>query len=188
VLAWGEVASAKKPSKSKKRVQAQANDGGACQKPMARCGTGKNALCTDLQTDVNNCGACGKVCPGATSGSGSANCLGGVCGFSCDGGPEFVPCGTKCADLRSDPTNCGLCGYSCPACACQTATCSAGICGSVPNDCPSITGEQCYEMVFGDPGCWTRGPSALSTRAECEAASANCGLGGPCYKWANSSC
>jgi hypothetical protein len=40
----------------------EAAPGKTCNSPNTRCGRGKTATCTDLQTDPNNCGTCGHVC------------------------------------------------------------------------------------------------------------------------------
>ena len=67
------------------------------------CGATTNApYCTNEQTDVKNCGACGKVCAGTTP--------------AC--------CSGKCADLATDANNCGKCGTKCTS----TQKCTAGVC------------------------------------------------------------
>ena len=90
----------------------------------------------DLQTDINNCGACGRTCPkeyprceegdcraapahacsGANLDSDPNNC--GRCAWTCDEGEtcEGGKCVLSCsADLASDSRNCGACGLSCDA-------------------------------------------------------------------------
>jgi hypothetical protein len=79
----------------------------------------------DLNTDVNNCGMCGNVCP--TPAGGTAGCAGGMCtlagcnaGFSnCDGNPvngcEF--------DTTIDANNCGGCGITCGSGMCAASKC-----------------------------------------------------------------
>ena len=75
------------------------------------CPTGAvccNGICTDVNSDPQNCGACGYVCPASTP-----NCIQGTC-YGCPPGTDF----------NWDSGNCGGCGIVCPE---QTA-CSAGVC------------------------------------------------------------
>ena len=92
-----------------------------CEVPYpAICGDDK---CVDLQTDPQNCGACGTSC-------GSGECSGGLCrcgGTTCPRGS--LCCGDTCANLDSDRTNCGVCGTVCPT----GIGCTLGVC----------TGEAC---------------------------------------------
>jgi hypothetical protein len=73
-----------------------------------------NDQCIFFICDVNNCGACGNVCP--KDSLGNQVCSTGTCGcpfgtVDCDGLPE---CGQECKDLNTDPNNCGICGRKCP--------------------------------------------------------------------------
>lgn len=70
---------------------------------------------TDLSSDAQNCGACGKVCAGGANATGA--CTAGACEYTCTG--TFADCdddpvGTGCeSDLMTDPVHCGSCGNSC---------------------------------------------------------------------------
>lgn len=81
--------------------------------------------CTaDLQTDVGNCGACGKVCGNQANAYGQ--CKKGACAIGCNTG--FGDCDAKpengCeATLATDSNHCGACGKSCGG-----ARCAAGQC------------------------------------------------------------
>jgi hypothetical protein len=70
-------------------------------------------LCTDLQSDANNCSACGMAC------TGGQQCVGGSC--QCKAGQTL--CAGNCSDFQTDPNNCGSCGHSCLG-----GTCSGGLC------------------------------------------------------------
>jgi hypothetical protein len=124
-------------------------------------------VCLDLQTDVNNCGACGNVCPEAQPGF-DVGCAGGNCFFmrepACAEGLSF--CNGVCVNRLTDPANCGLCGNVCaPGQICfggQCATdhrCEAGLtsCNGVcvdllidPANC-GVCGNVCAagEICFG---------------------------------------
>ena len=80
---------------------------------------GRLSLTTDLQTNPNNCGACGKLC--ATG----ATCAAGVC--QCPSGQ--TACGGTCVDMTTDPSNCGKCSTIC-----ASGVCTAGVCQKV-KDC-----------------------------------------------------
>jgi hypothetical protein len=77
-------------------------------------------------TDVNNCGACGKVCGAVTNGTPA--CTNGACGVgqcnanwgNCDG-----MAGNGCeTNLLTANANCGVCGNACPA----GQSCANGVC------------------------------------------------------------
>ena len=79
--------------------------------------------CTDLKTDLANCGACGTACVRGQT------CSVGSC---CETGR--MACGGVCSDLSTDPQNCGTCGNACPA----AQVCMAGACA-----CPIIGNTLC---------------------------------------------
>jgi len=73
------------------------------------CPTGTaccNGTCTPVNSDANNCGACGNVCPASTP-----VCIQGTCG-NCP--PGLTNCSGYCAYLPNDSGNCGACGFVCP--------------------------------------------------------------------------
>ena len=80
--------------------------GGACGSYVCCATASCNGVCSNLKSDPN-CGACGNNC-----GARSQTC-----------------CGSYCADLRSDPNNCGGCGRVCAAPGpLQSAACVSGQC------------------------------------------------------------
>ncbi len=76
--------------------------------------------CFDLQTDTNNCGACGMLC-----GTANDTCSGGAC--SCSTG---TVCGSNCVDLNTDLRHCGSCGNNCQRAATGDRCRGGGCCWS----------------------------------------------------------
>lgn len=79
-----------------------------------RC-SDKDVDCTDLATDVDNCGACGAVCRGARANQ-VDRCVKGLCTIECKKG--FADCNGDPSDgcevdLSSDAEHCGGCGVRC---------------------------------------------------------------------------
>jgi hypothetical protein len=81
-----------------------------------------NTTCVNLQSDVSNCGTCGKQCVTSVANA-HATCTGGTCGFACNTGYKL--CNGACiassacctaADCPAGPAN-------------STATCTNGTCG-----------------------------------------------------------
>src|SRR5438477_633924 len=75
-----------------------------------------SSVCVSLQSDVNNCGACGRTCT-ASEVCQAGTCFAGGCSSGLNG------CGAgghSCVDNRSDPNFCGSCGNRCD----QTEVCA----------------------------------------------------------------
>ncbi|HET7091824.1 MAG TPA: MXAN_6577-like cysteine-rich protein, partial [Thermomicrobiales bacterium] len=111
-------------------------------------------VCVDLQTDVNNCGTCGHVCPAAQPGF-VTDCAAGACFFRrapappCD--PGLTRCASGCVNLGSDPANCGACGTVCGA----GQVCFAGLCANEHRCDPGLTrcGDACVNLATDSANC-----------------------------------
>jgi hypothetical protein len=104
-----------------------------CAAGLACC----NGFCADLQSEVYNCGGCGRQCaaPGANQ---LVACVSGVCTYACVPDPRLTNCSGLCTDVRFDSSNCGACGN---VCADSAPTCDQGTCTSVV--CPG-GGKLCF--------------------------------------------
>jgi hypothetical protein len=100
---------------------AWSNFSSSCPSGQVFCG----GVCTNLSSDINNCGTCGNKCaaPNAT-----AACTNGGCVIvACNSG--FANCNGQFADgcevnTNSDINNCGTCGNKCAA----GRSCVSGVC------------------------------------------------------------
>src|SRR5215212_4962474 len=88
----------------------------ACCPTSAAC---CNGTCTSVNSDANNCGACGHACPAS-----SPICNQGTCG-ACPQGT--TNCSGACISTNWDGLNCGGCGIQCGA----NQTCALGTCVDV---------------------------------------------------------
>jgi hypothetical protein len=156
--------------------------GGCC--AGACCGSS----CVDLQTDPNNCGACGSVVPKGAGCSGGvpwvSSCAGAALSVHCttDGGPGLC-CGGQCigSALDDDVFNCGQCGTACATGArCTAYGCTASC--STPADCP--TGyDLCSEGPYGPyapKNCYRSVCDAGSRGVQCEGSPAKVCCGTSC--------
>lgn len=104
-----------------------------------KCG----AQCTNLNTDLANCGACGKPCE-----NGKCDHVG--C-FPC---PANVPdlCGNECVDLRRDSFHCGACEKNCGG----RAYCFERHCIECPDSAPTVCfrdGNACVNTAIDPRNC-----------------------------------
>ncbi|OJY18329.1 MAG: hypothetical protein BGO98_31765 [Myxococcales bacterium 68-20] len=163
-----------------------------CPAPYATC-LDKSGLCTtNLQTDLNNCGACGKKCAFPDEEivrPGSFSCTNGECFLQC---PALMG---DCNGLLEDgceaflltPANCGACGIACK----EGEICWKGACGCPPgyaqcgNECKqldrdvdncSACGSKCEPSDVA-PGAWPCGEGVLPPQFGAVCSNSSCGLG-----------
>jgi len=111
------------------------------------CGTGEafcGGACIDVQSNNNNCGACGTVCPAGQS------CRTGTCTPNC--APSESLCGTPaaCVNTQTNAANCGACGNACPTGQmCVMGSCSV-VCDAPRTICLSSQGAQSCVDLQGD--------------------------------------
>ncbi|HEX7667133.1 MAG TPA: hypothetical protein VF407_21530, partial [Polyangiaceae bacterium] len=110
-------------------------------------------VCTDLDDDNANCGACGNACASGTV------CKAGHCEVSCGAGTTLcdTDAGGKCVDEKNDNTNCGGCGVTCGAGeACSNGACST-TCGGSLTKCTTSSGSTCSDTSSDPQNCGSCG-------------------------------
>jgi hypothetical protein len=146
--------------------ECQAEEGG---EELACCSGAKacNGACSDLTTDANNCGACGKSC------AASQVCTAGACA-ACP--QNRTQCQDQCADLQFDPFNCGACGKVCAA----SESCLAGACGACDG---TVCDNTCVELRTDSANCGACGKTCAEEEC-CNAGSCSTKLpnGDSCKK------
>lgn len=119
-----------------------------CPEPYATC-PGKKGLCnTNVDNDINNCGACGNKCNYGDAGAANAllSCRMGKCSVQCES--LFGDCNGVIEDgceahLGRDEANCGACGNACK----PGEVCWRAVCGCPPGY------TQCASPFGGDDVC-----------------------------------
>ena len=148
-------------------------DASTCPAPKTVCA----GACVDLNTNNENCGACGKACGETTA------CVGGTCtAVGCTSDQVACPDGT-CADLLTDPNHCGDCDTKCGldssgvAKLCVDAKCTLDC--SKKTDCGGAT---CVDLNTDDANCGACGHAcatgqkcAMGTCVTCPATGTICG-------------
>ena len=162
-------------------------DGGQTDSSLcAHCGAQAccNGICTDTNTDTNNCGQCGNAClPGP-----SPDCVMGICGCSGNSGQGCAAsdtcCSNGCKNLLTDAFNCGECAKKCTG----NQTCANGLCSCGGATC---TGTQicctnaCVDKNTDNNNCGFCGNQCQNgntcVNGLCQGGNNNCGPGGtPC--------
>jgi hypothetical protein len=98
--------------------------------------------CVDLQTDLENCGACGEICESDLV---AVDCREGECvRANCPVGLEYCGAVDLCRDLSSDPEHCGACGNACASGMCSGGVCApGGRCAAGQTDCGGTCVDTC---------------------------------------------
>ncbi len=167
---------------------------------VVACGDGQavcNNRCANVQTDPNNCGACGTTCAAGQA------CTAGRCEIVCPSGQTL--CNGACVSIQADRANCGACGMACPAgqvCsmgACAT-TCGAGLtdcmgscrdtqtdrgnCGACGTSCPSgqvcVMGACATSCPMGQTECGGVCVNTQTDRGNCGMCGTACAAGQIC--------
>ncbi|MFC1642131.1 hypothetical protein ACFL5O_05505 [Myxococcota bacterium] len=134
--------------------------------------------CADLATDPANCGNCANACgPDAT-------CSAGQCSTACQTNEKLCnaeadgDAGPYCADLATDPANCGNCANACG----PDATCSAGQCSTACQaneklcnaEADGDAGPYCADLATDPAHCGNCanacGPDATCSAGQCSTA------------------
>jgi hypothetical protein len=157
---------------------------------------------TDILSDVNNCGDCGRACPeppAATDDTGdrvaTAWCNNGTCAIACI--PNHADCNQMASDgceatLLTDAANCGACGQMCAGGLNGAAWCNEGFCDIMCNDgfidCDQDLDDGCEVAASSDPQncglcghvCSTQGgtPSCVDgvCQISCDGSRADCNV------------
>ncbi len=158
-------------------------------------------LCTNRQTDPENCGICDNTCvvPDQICYEGSCCtpqtvCQPGQCSTVSDGCGGTLACGAcpggqtcceeVCVDLQSDPANCGACEHACPGgWVCCNGRCSipcdGGCCGPGANCVNGVCDfSQCNATNCpGENGyeCVNGGCFTITPDLSCAGCSSECG-------------
>ena len=95
--------------------------------------------------------------------------------INCGGGE--IDCGGYCADLSSDPNNCGACGASCGPDYCNNGVCSTSAC--IPDNAGPCTSDFDCCTLFCQPtnqtcGCIPNGDSSQFCNAGSDCCSGVC--------------
>ncbi len=147
----------------------------------------ENGCEVNLQTDTDDCGACGYDCNDEEHVA-SATCSGGSCAFTCDA--NFRDCNNVdtdgCETSLLTNTNCGGCGVACArtnaSASCSTGTCQITSCNSGYGQCDGNTGNGC-ESLSSLTNCGGCGQACLPSNATGACGTGSCEIASCAAGW-----
>lgn len=167
-----------------------------CPAGYTTCPSSRFACDANFNTDPNNCGACGVVCPGSAL-NGTFQCVNGACILKCDP-TQFLDCNNSVDDGCETPVgtndNCSKCGESClcykdlltpPQCGCPSGRTQ---CGTDSVNCVTLTDDDnncgaCGTKCPNSGTCPTPPPNTETGCANGKCGTAKCtGTFGDCDK------
>ncbi len=93
-----------------------------------------NGICLNVTSDVNNCGSCGKVCPGSADPCKVAACINGQCTFADVLGNPPCEDGNPCT--VGDTCQNGTCRSGSPkTCPASSDPCKVNVCDPITGNC-----------------------------------------------------
>lgn len=109
------------------------------------CSYGDERVCTNLDTQNDNCGTCGHHCLNGTCSSAACVCAAGLQACPANDGRDTI-----CTTVATDGANCGKCGRVCPSgSSCQGNECVSGGCPAGWTMC----GGTCTNTDFDNLNC-----------------------------------
>jgi hypothetical protein len=124
----------------------------SCAAGLTVCGPDGGAqACANLQTDVNNCGTCGNICPAGGAGT-SPTCTTGTCGLATT--PPSTPCTQIVAGKPADSTGNANC-VQCPGSAANNGTCTATEALIVQSDIAKHNVQASGQLNTGTASCYS---------------------------------
>ncbi|GAA6002236.1 hypothetical protein JCM10207_003140 [Rhodosporidiobolus poonsookiae] len=148
---------------------------------------GSSSACQKVNTDsdTNNCGSIGNVCPSTYANGGAGTCVAGKCFATCNSGFAWDSTSLFCRDVSSDTNNCGAIGTVCSAVN-GLAKCSSGKCAyqSCSSGYKLVNGAcQAIDLMTDSNNCGVIGKVCPSTYANGGASSC---VAGQCQSTCNS--
>jgi len=155
-----------------------------CDPGFENCDDDAMTGCESLLSAAATCGGCMTSCEAPTPLCQGDPGSGYSCVSTCMGG--LAECGTVCADLDTDPLNCGTCGTACMVGDHAAALCASGSCGMTCDadydDCDMDPSNGCETSLLEVDDCGACGvlcdlPSGLESCAAGTCMLVGCELG-----------
>jgi hypothetical protein len=155
----------------------------SCNAGFANCdGNAGNGCENNLNTNANNCGACGTMCPNRPNSA--PLCSAGTCSLRCD--PSFANCdgnaGNGCeTNVATSLTSCGACGVACSYpnanAACNGGACTFLGCSMGFGNCDAMQANGCETPLSTTSNCGMCGSRCVLANATAACAMGRCAVG-----------